>query len=366
MGGDDTPCSPRSLAIFGHGRQGGPLLAVTAPVSRTSVAMPEIRIIRSGEDFATLQPQWWELWRRAAATPFLSPAWLLPWWQIFRPGELRSVAVLDGARLIALAALYCDRGRLLPVGIALSDYLDVLADPADPRALPALARGVRELPDWNELSLEELPPAAAALGLPAPEGCGDGAQPQSACPVLALPCSADRLGDTIPAGKLRKLRMSRHRAQRRGGFAIECIANSGIGGFLRQLTRLHHARWQEKGGSETLRGELVEEFLVAATPRVLAAELGRLFLLRLGDRCAGAYYGLSDGRRAYAWLGGFDPEFAYESPGTLLIAHAIESAVAEGCREFHFLRGRERYKYEWGASDRWSVRRVLSREAAHA
>jgi CelD/BcsL family acetyltransferase involved in cellulose biosynthesis len=129
---------------------------------------------------------------------------------------------------------------------------------------------------------------------------------------------------------------------------------------------LHRARWGEKGGSGALRGELVEEFLARATPQLHAAGLGRLFLLRLGGTCAGAYYGLSDGRRAYAWLGGFDPRFAYESPGTLLIAHAIEAAVAEGCGEFHFLRGRERYKYEWGAVDRWSVRRVLWREAAHA
>ena len=96
--------------------------------------MAEIRIIHRGEDLAALQPQWWQLWRRAAAPPFVSPAWLIPWWQIFRPGELRSVAVLDGGRLIALAALYRDRGRLLPVGIALSDYLDVLAEPADPAA----------------------------------------------------------------------------------------------------------------------------------------------------------------------------------------------------------------------------------------
>lgn len=328
--------------------------------------MAETRIIRTAEDLAALQPQWWELWRLAAAPPFLSPAWLLPWWQIFCPGELRSIAFLDGGRLIALAVLYCDRGRLLPVGIAVSDYLDVLADPADPRALPALARGVRELPGWDEWSLEELPPGAAALALPAPEGCGDGARAQSACPVLALPLSLERLPDAVPAGRLRKLRMARHRAQRRGGFAIEPVGNDGIGEFLRELTRLHQARWQEKGGSEALRGGRVEEFLAAATPALLAAGLGRFFLLRLGGRCAGAYYGLGDGRRAYAWLGGFDPQFAYESPGTLLIAHAIEAAVAEGCREFHFLRGRERYKYEWGAADRWSMRRVLSREAAHA
>ena len=29
-------------------------------------------------------------------------------------------------------------------------------------------------------------------------------------------------------------------------------------------------------------------------------------------------------------------------------------AVAEGSREFDFLRGGENYKYSWGAADRWS------------
>ncbi len=328
--------------------------------------MPEIRIIRAAEDLAALQRQWWELWSSAAAPPFLSPAWLLPWWQVFRPGDLCSVAVLHDGRLSALAALYCDRGRLLPVGIALSDYLDVLADRADPAALAALASGIRALPDWDECSLEELPPGAAALAMPAPEGCGDGAQPQSACPVLALSDSVDRLADTVPAEKLRKLRMCRHRADRRGGFTVERVDPTGVGGFLRELIRLHRARWQEKGGSEALRGGPVEEFLAMATPRLLERGIARLFLLRLGGSCAGAYYGLSEGRRAYAWLGGFDPEFARESPGTLLIAHALEAAIDEGCREFHFLRGRERYKYEWGAVDRWSTRRVLSRKPVRA
>ncbi|HET9106576.1 MAG TPA: hypothetical protein VFN79_05255 [Steroidobacteraceae bacterium] len=62
----------------------------------------EVRIIRAAEDLVALQPQWWRLWRGAGAAPFLAPAWLLPWWQCFRPGELRSLAVLDDGRLAAL------------------------------------------------------------------------------------------------------------------------------------------------------------------------------------------------------------------------------------------------------------------------
>jgi hypothetical protein len=45
-------------------------------------------------------------------------------------------------------------------------------------------------------------------------------------------------------------------------------------------------------------------------------------------------------------------------------AHAIEQALREGAREFHFLRGQEAYKYGWGAVDRWNQRRSFRRIGA--
>ena len=51
----------------------------------------------------------------------------------------------------------------------------------------------------------------------------------------------------------------------------------------------------------------------------------------------------------------------------ILMAHVIQAALAEGAATFHFLRGREGYKYSWGAVDRWNQRltfvRGSSREA---
>jgi CelD/BcsL family acetyltransferase involved in cellulose biosynthesis len=91
-----------------------------------------------------------------------------------------------------------------------------------------------------------------------------------------------------------------------------------------------------------------------------------MWLLRLGDEIAGAYYGFHQQDRAYAYLGGFDPAFEFESPGTILVGHAIAEARREGAREFHFLRGREAYKYEWGAEDRWNQRRSFRRTGASA
>jgi CelD/BcsL family acetyltransferase involved in cellulose biosynthesis len=75
-------------------------------------------------------------------------------------------------------------------------------------------------------------------------------------------------------------------------------------------------------------------------------------------RTISAQYVLIDRGRAYAYISGFDPEWARYSLGTLLIAFAIERAIDEGCREFDFLRGREQYKYGWGAVNRATVRLV--------
>jgi CelD/BcsL family acetyltransferase involved in cellulose biosynthesis len=83
--------------------------------------------------------------------------------------------------------------------------------------------------------------------------------------------------------------------------------------------------------------------------------------MAIDDKVVGAYYGFHHGGRAYAYLGGFDPEYAYESPGSILIGHALSEGIREGGREFDFLRGGEAYKYSWGAIDRWTSKRVLKR-----
>jgi CelD/BcsL family acetyltransferase involved in cellulose biosynthesis len=89
--------------------------------------------------------------------------------------------------------------------------------------------------------------------------------------------------------------------------------------------------------------------------------LARCYTIEIGGVVAGAYYGFSDRGRAYAYLGGFDPAFSEESPGSILMGHAIAEAMREGAAEFHFLRGQERYKYDWGGVDRWNKRRSLRR-----
>lgn len=316
-------------------------------------------LVDSEAALAGLEPAWWDLWRRVAtASPFSTPAWLLPWWQVFAPGELFTVAVWSGDRLVALAPLYRESGpsvrRLLPLGISLSDYADVLIDPAVPDAGAKLFEALGESSAWDVWSAEELPPAAALLGQPTPEGWSSSVAPQSVCPVLDLGQGLD----AIPALKRRKWRMAVNRMQRRTS-SLEEADTASLKAGLDALFHLHGARWAARAQAGVLAGADVRRFHRLSAPRLLTAGLLRLVLLRIDGAVAGAYYGFRAGDCAYAYLGGFDPAFAFESPGTILLGAAIETAVHAGATSLHLLRGQEPYKYEWGAVDRWNSRRLF-------
>src|SRR5581483_4316352 len=93
--------------------------------------------------------------------------------------------------------------------------------------------------------------------------------------------------------------------------------------FLEALLALHVARWETRQASGVLASERVRAFHRDSLPRLSAAGLARCFLLTIDGQTVAAYYGLFDGGRAYAYLGGFDPSFETISPGSILIGHAV-------------------------------------------
>lgn len=350
-------------------------------------------VLGEPEELAAIEAAWWHLFARCpAATPFQSPAWQRAWWSVFAPGRLCAVAVFRGdppeadptpsetpakvtmvqglqsgamprspGDLVALALLYLEDGphgrRLLPVGIGLSDYADILVDPAVPEAGPALAAGLRQVPGWEVLSLEDLRAGAAALSLDLGRGLCETVGPGAVCPVLDLSG-----GNPVPADRRRKVRRAIRAAEARGGLAIERIGDpAAVPDAIGQLCALHEARWSARGEAGLTADPRVRAFHLAAAPDLVRRDLARLFVLRIGGRDAAVWYGLADGGTVYAYMGGFDPGFADESPGSILTMHAIEEAVLSGRHRFDFLRGAEPYKAGFGARDTRSVRRIVAR-----
>jgi CelD/BcsL family acetyltransferase involved in cellulose biosynthesis len=324
------------------------------------------RIVREADALEALVPAWWDLWRRTAATPFQSPAWLLPWWRVFGPGRLLTIATEARGRLVGLAPCYVEDGalgrRLLPLGIGISDYLDVLLDPPfAAEAGRAIVEAAEAADGWDCWEWEDLKPGAAALGLPCPAGAVEGLAPQVPCPTLRL--DPEGLDAILPKAKRRKLNLARNRSERRGGSIIERACAVTVKDGFDHLVRLHGFRWQALGGDGVLADDQVQSFHRLAGPLLQDSGLLRLYTLRFGGDVVAAYYGFCRGGSAFAYLTGFDPARTFESPGVLLTAHAIAEAIAEGAREFHFLRGGEAYKYGWGAVDRWNQRRSFRRRS---
>ena len=310
-----------------------------------------------------LAPAWAALWRRVPdATPFQHPAWLVPWWRAFAHGELWVMALYRNSRLAGLLPLYREEdGRLLPLGVGITDWLDVLVEPDVPlapliAALPALTGCGRVefpgLPHWSPLWI-----------MPPPAGLREEGVMEDACPTLPLPAGGEGLAGILPPGQIRNLRHSRNRAARAGALAVETATETTAPALLEELFHLHAARWAARGEPGVLADPAVRAFHQDAVPALARAGLLRMYGLRIGGRLAAVHYGLGDGRRVYYYLGGFDPALAALGPGVLAVGHAIEEALREGTREFHFLRGREPYKYKWGAVDRPNRTRRFALEA---
>ena len=97
----------------------------------------------------------------------------------------------DDWRLIGVLPLYrydeAECCKLLPIGIGLSDYLDVLVEPDHSEVVAALFESLVELPRWEECYIPDLPPGAALLAAQFPAQLMEHRVMSGTCPVLALP-----------------------------------------------------------------------------------------------------------------------------------------------------------------------------------
>jgi CelD/BcsL family acetyltransferase involved in cellulose biosynthesis len=326
--------------------------------------MIHIDHITAALEIEALAPEWRALWRRTPnATPFQSPEWLLSWWGCFGNAAPSVVTARDDDRLIGLLPLYLldEPGcrKLLPFGISLSDYLDGLIDPGYAELGNRLLDSLKGVPAWDECHLPDLPLGAALLAARRPPAFSEDRSDGETCPVLRLPSTVERLREVVPRKTLRYVLRAHRRTACVGDVTVTRAETSTVEPCMGELFRLHERRWQRAGGQGVCADPVVRCFHLTAAARLEDAGMLRLYSLRMGASLAAVYYGFTAKETAYAYLSGFDPDFAELCPGAQIIAHAIEEAVREGVREFHFLRGGEAYKYSWGALDRRNAARTL-------
>lgn len=325
--------------------------------SADTISVEELTSIEALE---SVRDEWLQLWRACpTTTPFQSPAWLISWWQRLAGNGLWTLAFRQSGRIIGLAPLFVYQAdsraprQLVFIGTGISDYLDILAAPGFEAAVTAkLFEHLNAHSDrWEEATFEELSPDSILLSALQHQTFDSELVAQSVCPALQL---SNNLETTVPAHMLEKLHYYQRRAAKAGTVRIEVASLDHFDSIFDSFIQLHSKRWKERGEDGVLAEAKIQNFHREAARELLKIDALRLFALSLNEEIIATLYCLRSARYYFYYLGGFDHRWSQLSPGNLLIGHAINEAIREGATEFNFLRGQEKYKYDWGAQDRVS------------
>jgi CelD/BcsL family acetyltransferase involved in cellulose biosynthesis len=273
--------------------------------------------------------------------------------------------VRSEGRLAALAPLivYSNEGRRTVAfcGGGVSDYCDVVTAPdgKDEAVAVLFAHLAARRERWEIADFEPVPGDSPLLPAAPPDGLEAWTEPRDVCPGLDLPERIEDLRDVVPTRQLANLRKYRRKAEALGELRLHTVDDRPWEELLDVLIRLHGARWTELGEAGMLGGEGLRAFHREVAAGFHARGALGLYALCLDGRPLAALYGFREKGTFYCYMQGFDPDQARLSPGAMVVGGAIEEVIRRGMKRIDFLRGREAYKYWWGATDRETFRRTL-------
>jgi len=350
-------------------------------------------VVRDAAGLLRLRAEWSALCSEArSGCLFLSPEWLVPWWERFGQGrEPCCIALFERERLVGFLPLFSEPVRLagmparrvafLGDGATGCDYLDVLAAPgreAEVRAaaLEALGRLPWDVCDLDgllrdsstALHLAQLFPNGRAVRSPAaglggaPADVVRDARLRFVCPHIPLVGSYQEYLQGL--GRRENLRRREKWLFRQPGVSIEVARSPEEARIaVERFLELHRARWAVEGGSDGLADTRHEAFHRAAVQELAERGWLRLYTLFAARRPVASVYGVAHRGKFLYYQSGYDPAWASKSVGLVLLARTVQDAYGEGLHEFDFLRGNEGYKAQWARGERWTIQMRLFRSA---
>lgn len=300
---------------------------------------------------------------------FLTWEWLQSWWVHLGCGRrLFLLAARDGPELVALAPLALTPPKLrrlapfrslefLGAGTVGSDYLDLIvrrgSEDAALQAFSDHLAGKRVMLHLGR-TRREGSLAARLFDRLGPRGWSHRETSIEVCPFIRL---AGHTWDSYLAtlGSAHRYNFQRRLKNLRRRYAVELhrvATEEDRAPALAWLLRLHEARWRPRGGSEAFSSEGLLSFHEDLTRRALARGWLRLLELRLDGRPAASLYGFRYRDVFCFYQSGFDPAYAKDSVGLVMMGLAIKSALEEGADEYDLLHGDEAYKFQWARETR--------------
>jgi CelD/BcsL family acetyltransferase involved in cellulose biosynthesis len=336
-----------------------------------------VRVITQDGDFSAMQPAWEELFLcNPSHRPYQSWEWNFTWWKHHgSAGDLRLIVVEDDGRLLGVAPLYLARRfRGIPlrhlrfIAHKRADYLDFLVRPGfETTFFRELFRHLRDKRrGWQFLEVRDLPDNSPNLPFVQREAAETPSllhlEPGEQCVTLPLMSTFEE----HLAGLSKRFRkdVGYYRRSFERNFASEfraVSAPSEIPAALNDVIAVYKARWQEQKGATEYDDEEAARFEREISQVLSAAGMYQLYVLYADKKPAAAILAYVRNNRCYVERFAHSPEFHKYSVGTVLLAMAIEHAIARGWTEFDLMRGAEDYKFRWNGQSKQNYRVRLFR-----
>jgi CelD/BcsL family acetyltransferase involved in cellulose biosynthesis len=334
--------------------------------------MLSIVLIRELARLESLRPAWDELVTRSECSDVtLTPGWMLPWWSVFGSEggrQLRVLAFHDGERLVGLAPLLSRPHRyrkaipfrrleMLGSGEheadeTCGDYLGPLVEKgreADVATAFAEALVSNAAGAWDELII--------------PAMNGDGALPKllsealearsvkvvlderTVAPHIALPETFEAYLGLLKQNKRAQLRKSLRAFEAWAGgppVLVRVKSAAELAEGKRVLMALHRERW---GGDGVFGSPKFRAFHDRVMPELLAKGALDLGWMSVRDEPVAAFYNFRWNGKLSFYQSGRKLDIPDEvRVGVTMHAYLIQSAIADGLREYDFLAGASQYK----------------------
>lgn len=318
-----------------------------------------MRAITRTKDLAEKKEAWnGLLFRSPQNSPFLTHEWINTWWACFgQDAALRILAFRNEDGLKGLAPLMVKDGTLqFTAGREVTDVCDFICEEGLQRKFAEsfydfLAEHSEE---FNTVKLTNIPASSsipALLSRIAPEyGFSYFYKETEVTPVIHLPTCFDEYMNHLDRKKRHEIRRKAKKTESLSGLKMRRITQPPeLRDHMSQFMALHRQGSPQK--ADFWKKEGMPEFFMTLTDRFSQMKWVELFALFRKDQMLSALLNFIYAGRLYFYNSAFDRNYSDYSPGSYLFYRRLKDAVAEGLETADFLRGGEKYKYDFGAQE---------------
>lgn len=325
-----------------------------------------IKRVTSIEELGSLGPVWDEVHHSCKrGDVFLTFEWFSSWWNNLSEDHSLEVLVFrDQERRPFGIAPLMRRGDSLSfiASHEVTDYCDfVITEEREEFFFKQFFGFIREaFPEISRLELMNIRDSSTTLvilpGLASELGCACELKLSEVAPVLRLPLAYEEYLSLLGRKDRHELRRKLRRLESLPDVRVEKVTQPedfdwGLDIFI----QLHRSSSLAKAGFWQKTGMI--SFFKEMSGRLAEKHWSELAILFSGDHVLGALLSFLYFDEVHLYNVTYNQAYQRFSPGYYLFHESIRQAIEENRKKVDFLRGKEKYKYDFGAQDSkiWSL-----------